>query len=207
MSLVKMGRRSSLVAWSVCLGIPLAILALSLTSLGQQDQQPAHQQPTPRRAHKKAVKPAAAQKEDPRAEIIRENNYGVALMNRQHFEDALGKFQRACILDQETDIGCVNVGIAYLNMQHLEDAEQILKKSAERDPKNPRVWFNLGLLAKSAGQPDQAIEYFQKGAALDPLDADTQYFLGLLYSQKQDYDKAMAAFENALKLNPFHVSA
>jgi hypothetical protein len=128
-------------------------------------------------------------------------------MNRQHFEDALGKFQRACILDQGSDVGCVNVGIAFLNMQRLDEAQQILQKSAERDPKNPRVWYNLGLLAKSAGQPDAAIQYFQKGAALDPNDADTQYFLGLIDSEQQHYDKAIAAFENALKLNPFHVSA
>ncbi len=129
------------------------------------------------------------------------------MMNRQHFEDALGKFQRACILDQDTDIGCVNVGIALLNMQRLEDAQQILQKSAERDPKNPRVWYNLGLLAKAAGQPDAAIEEFQKAAALDPSDADAQYFIGLLYSQQQEYDKAINAFQDALKLNPFQVSA
>ena len=128
-------------------------------------------------------------------------------MNRQHFEEALGKFQRACILDQESDIGCVNVGIAFLNMQRLDEAQQILQKSAERDPKNPRVWFNLGLLAKSAGQPEAAIDFFQRAATLDPADADTQYFLGLIYSQQQQYDKAIAAFENALKLNPFQVSA
>jgi hypothetical protein len=54
---------------------------------------------------------------DPRAEITRENNFGVALMNRQQFEKALGKFQRACIIDPDTDTGCVNVGIAFLNMR------------------------------------------------------------------------------------------
>src|SRR5215472_5422171 len=186
---------------------PLAILALAVAGLGQQQQQ-SPQRPAHHRTRQKSAKPESLEKkEDPRAEIIRENNYGVALMNRQHFEEALGKFQRACVLDQESDIGCVNVGIAFLNMQRLDDAQQILQKSAERDPKNPRVWFNLGLLAKAAGQPDAAIEHFQKAAALEPQDADTQYFLGLLYSQQQQYDKAIASFENALKLNPFQVSA
>ncbi len=55
----------------------------------------------PRRLTRLPRKPE--QKADPRAEIIRENNFGVALMNRQQFEKALGKFQRACILDPETD--------------------------------------------------------------------------------------------------------
>jgi Flp pilus assembly protein TadD len=179
--------------------VGIAVLVLALSTLGQQPQH--------KRAHKPKPAASASESQNPRAELIRENNYGVAMMNRQHFEDALGKFQRACILDQDTDIGCVNVGIALLNMQRLEDAQQILQKSAERDPKNPRVWYNLGLLAKAAGQPDAAIDDFQKAAALDPSDADARYFIGLLYSQQQEYDKAIAAFQDALKLNPFEVSA
>ena len=139
--------------------------------------------------------------------IIRENNFGVALMNRQQFEQALGKFQRACILEPQSDIGCVNAGIALLNMQRFDDARQILEKSAQRDPRNPRVWFNLGLLEKAAGKADEAIVDFQKVAQLDPYDADTQYFIGLVYSQEQQYDKAIAAFQHAIDLNPFQVSA
>ena len=209
MNPVKPATRTPFTHRSLLFVIPLAILALSLTSLGQQQESQQAPQQAPRSHVRRRITktPTPEQQQAPRAEIIRENNYGVALMNRQHFEEALGKFQRACILDQESDIGCVNVGIAFLNMQRLDDAQQILQKSAERDPKNPRVWFNLGLLAKAAGQPDHAIEYFQKAAALDPNDADTQYFLGLMYSQQQQYDKAIAAFENALKLNPFQVSA
>src|SRR6266481_2848571 len=87
---------------------------------------------------------AQASKPDPLAKIKRENNFGVALMNRQQFEAALSKFQRACILDAQSDIGCLNSGIALLNMQRFDDARRILAKSAERDPQNPRVWFNLG---------------------------------------------------------------
>ena len=141
------------------------------------------------------------------AQIIRTNNFGVALMNGQQFEQALGKFQRACILEPQSDIGCVNAGIALLNMQRFDEARQLLAKSAERDPRNPRVWFNLGLLEKALGKSDAAIEDFTKVAQLDPYDADTQYFLGLLYSEQHEYDKAITAFKHAIDLNPFQVSA
>ena len=154
-----------------------------------------------------AAPPEPEQKADPRAEITRENNFGVALMNRQQFEKALGKFQRACILDPETDLGCVNMGIAFLNMQRFDEARAILDKSAQREPRNPRVWFNLGLLEKAGGNATAAIEDFQKVAALDSYDADTQYFLGLIYSQQQQYGKAIVAFRKAISLNPFQVSA
>ncbi len=144
---------------------------------------------------------------NPRAQMIRENNFGVALMNRQQFEQALGKFQRACILAPETDTGCLNSGIALLNMQRFDEARKILEKSADRDPRNPRAWFNLGLLEKASGNADAAIADFQKVAAIDPYDADTQYFMGLIYAQQQDYPKAIAAYQKAIALNPFQVSA
>jgi len=160
-----------------------------------------HEQQSASKPQPQGIKP------DPFAKIKRENNFGVALMNRQQFEAALGKFQRACILDVQSDVACLNSGIALLNMQLFDDARRILTKSAERDPQNPRVWFNLGLLEKATDHPDAAIEDFSKGAALDPADADSQYFLGLLCSQQQQYDKAISAYQAALKLNPFHVSS
>src|ERR1700723_3461168 len=180
------------------------IAACAVAGSGQQRQSTQARNSPARKAET-----AEPQKEkpDPRAEITRENNFGVALMNRQQFEKALGKFQRACIIDPETDTGCLNVGIAFLNMQRFDEARTILNKSAQRDPSDPRVWFNLGLLEKAAGNADAAIEDFKKTAALDSYDADTQYFLGLIYSQQQQYDKAIAAFRRAINLNPFQVSA
>src|SRR5271169_4122223 len=183
----------------------LAIALCALVGAGQETQQ---SQPQPQKhAHAKPATPktdddSTAQEPaaNPRAEVIRENNFGVSLMNRQQFEKALGKFQRACILDPQTDIGC-------LNTQRFDEARAILQKSAQRDPRNPWAWFNLGLMEKAGGDADAAIADFQKVATLDPYDADTQYFLGLIYSQQQLYEKAIAAFQRALALNPFQVSA
>src|SRR5580704_1301575 len=180
------------------------MVACAIVGSGQQ-RQSARPRTSP--ASNTETSDSQKEKEDPRAAVTRENNFGVAQMNRQQFEKALGKFQRACILDPETDTGCLNVGIAFLNMQRFDEARAILNKSAQRDPSDPRVWFNLGLLEKAAGNADAAIENFKKTAALDSYDADTQYFLGLIYSQQQQYDKAIAAFRRAISLNPFQVSA
>src|ERR1700678_1529281 len=193
------------------------LIAASQEQRLQQQDQPQSQLPQPQHHTKADAKPAPARSDDdsaaqepaanPRADVIRENNFGVSLMNRQTFEKPLGKFQRACILDPQTDIGCLNSGIAFLNMQRFDEAREILQKSAQRDPRNPSAWFNLGLMEKAGGDADAAIVDFQKVAALDPYDADTQYFLGLIYSQQQQYDKAIACFQRALELNPFQVSA
>ena len=185
-----------------------AILACALTAVSQQSSPPPVHRHAP--VAQKNDEPASKESEekvDPRTLVIRENNFGVALMNRQQFEKALGKFQRACILDPETDIGCLNTGIALLNMQQFDHAREILEKSAQRNPRDPHAWFNLGLLEKATGNSDAAIADFQKVATLDAYDADSQYFIGLVYSQQQQYDKAITAFQRALFLNPFHVSA
>jgi Flp pilus assembly protein TadD len=191
----------SLSAAALFAGIVISAIAGS-----SAPRQEAHSQARPAKKADASLQPEKEQA-DPRAEITRENNFGVALMNRQQFEKALGKFQRACIIDPDTDTGCVNVGIAFLNMQRFDEARTILEKSAQREPRNPWVWFNLGLLEKAGGNAPAAIEDFQKVAALDSYDADTQYFLGLIYSQQQQYDKAIAAFRRAITLNPFQVSA
>jgi tetratricopeptide (TPR) repeat protein len=140
-------------------------------------------------------------------QAIRENNIGIALMERQRFPDALGKFQTACIMDPQSDVGCINMGIAFMNMQRYEDARRVLEKSASREEKNPAPWFNLGLLEKMVGQTNAALKDFERAASLDPDDADTQYFLGSLYSDDQQFAKATAAYSRTVKLNPFHASA
>ena len=128
-------------------------------------------------------------------------------MERHQFAEALGKFQTACVMNPESDTGCLNMGIAFLNMGQFEDARRVLAKSAERDPNNPRAWFSLGLLEIAMGQPQNAVSDFDKVAAIDPNDADTQYFIGYLASQRQQYDVAATAFQRAVAVDRFHASA
>lgn len=180
-----------------------AVLACTLAGAGQQHKS-TRRAPVPKPA---AELPDSATQASAPAGAIRENNLGVALMTHSEFEAALGKFQTACIMNPQSDTGCLNAGIALLNMQHYDDALRLLAKSAERDPRNPRAWFNLALAEQSTGRTYAALEDFQQVAALDPDDAATQYFIGQLHLQAQEYDLAAAAFQNALRLNPLHPSA
>jgi tetratricopeptide (TPR) repeat protein len=178
------------------LAIPIVVFACAVAGAGLQR--------TPRPTAKPAALPAPSAL---RLETARENNFGVSLMNRQQFEDALKTFRTACGKDPESRIPCLNAGIALVNMQRFDEARKLLSQFAELDPQNPRAWFSLGLIDKATGESDAAILDFQKAATNDPKDSDTEYFLGLLHLQEQQYDQATAAFQAALKLNPFHVSA
>jgi tetratricopeptide (TPR) repeat protein len=151
--------------------------------------------------------PPEAPPVNPHLGAIRQNNLGIALMERRQFSEALGKFQTACIMNPQSDIGCLNIGIALLHMNQYDHARTVLAKSAERDPKSPRAWFNLALLEQAEGHHDAAMDDFIKVAALDPNDAETQYFIGVLYADRKEYPKAVAAFQSAIRLDPFLAAA
>ncbi len=176
-------------------------------SLGQQKKRPVTRKaagaaPAKTDAAARPALPAATLEQ-----AIRENNLGLALMDRHDFSGALGRFQTACVMNPDSDTGCLNMGIALLNMSRYDDARTVLAKSVERDPQSARAWYNVGLLEKALGHADAAREDFQKVAAIDPDDAGTQYFLGYLASQAQKYDEAVAAFKRAIELDPLHASA
>ena len=180
------------------IAVPVCVLASALAGAGQQ------RKPTAATKSSDSSQPSPP---NPRVQAIRENNIGLALMERQDFQNAIGKFQTACIRDSRSDTGCLNMGIAFLYLRQYDDARRVLAKSASKDGKNPRAWFNLGLVERAVDQPKAALQDFEKTAALDPNDADTQYFIGDLLSKSEQYSKAAAAYSNAVKLNPFHASA
>jgi Flp pilus assembly protein TadD len=190
--------------------LPLAsaLLACRFACVAHAGQATTHYQASKAAGKKSATAPAPAPpKPFPYTEAIRENNVGLVLMDRRQFDQALAKFQTACILDPASDVGCLNTGIAFLNMHRYDDARQILEKSVERDPQSPRAWFNLALLERAADHADAALADFEKVAALDPNDPDTQYFLGFLDAQGGRPDKAAAEFQRAITIDPFHASA
>jgi Flp pilus assembly protein TadD len=191
--------------------LALVILTLASVLASTAQQQPPHPRPAARRSAAKSPT-AAPSKAAPApsaslVQAVRENNLGMALMDRSDYAGALGHFQIACVMNPDSDTGCLNMGIALLNMRRYDDAQQILAKSVERHPDSARAWYNLALLARATGDFASARDDFQKVAALDSGDSSTQYFLGYLAAQDQKYDQAAAAFHRALALDPLNVSA
>lgn len=140
-------------------------------------------------------------------DAARDNNLGVAYMNRQQQKSALAEFEKAYALDPHLYAARLNQAIALLSLGNFPEAQSILNEAAARQPKNPRVWYNLGLLQKSLGHPEPSARDFERVIALDPNDADAHYFLGQDYMALRQYTKAIAAFQAALELNPLHASA
>jgi tetratricopeptide (TPR) repeat protein len=141
------------------------------------------------------------------ADAVRLNNLGVAAMNQQKFEVALGHFEQARARDASFGVARVNQAIALLALQRYDAAKAALDAALKEDPANARAWYNLGLLEKSLGNAEASLAAFKKATELQPADAYAHYFAGLLASQLQQYDFAIAQFRRALELDPFLVSA
>ncbi|HEX4077235.1 MAG TPA: FG-GAP-like repeat-containing protein [Candidatus Acidoferrales bacterium] len=200
-----MRRLRSLTCASAAFVCALACVAIARGQAGK------HPHPSAAKAaSRKSPKPAAPALPPPPfpyTEALRANNIGLALMDSRQFDQALGKFQTACILDPQSDVGCLNTGIAFLNMRRYDDARRILETSAQRDPQSARAWFNLALLERATGNADAALGDFEKVAAIDPNDPDTEYFLGFLDAQAGHLEKAHTEFQRVIELDPFHASA
>ena len=133
---------------------------------------------------------------------VHQNDLGIALMDQREYSDAYVKFQSACIMDVESDVGCQNAGIALLNMENYDDARKILAKSVGRNPQYAHAWFSLGILDRVQGRLDGSIADFQKVAAIDPANADTQCLIGLLLMDQKKYSDAIGAFTKAVAIDP-----
>ncbi len=184
----------------LCKTLGVALISLASAFPG------AAQQPKKKRATSTSAKKPAAPTY-PYIEAVRQNDLGIDLMDRGQFADAYAKFEMACIMDIESDVGCQNSGIALLAMKKYESARQMLSKSTERNPEYARAWFNLGILEKAQGHADAAIADFEKVAAIDPEDADTQCLIGLVSLDQKQYDRAISAFTKAIALDPLLASA
>jgi tetratricopeptide (TPR) repeat protein len=187
--------------------IVMLALACAIPSLAQQRKPRRSTKPKSTSATANASAPPAVTPLYAYLAAIHQNDLGIELMDRRQFSDAYVKFQSACIMDIESDVGCQNAGIALLNMEDYDDARKMLAKSVERNPQYARAWFSLGILDRAQGNKEASIADFEKVAAIDPADADTECLIGLLYMDEKKYSDAIVAFTKAVAIDPLLASA
>jgi hypothetical protein len=71
-------------------------------------------------------------------------NLGLALMQANKLDEALGALTTAQQMDPKLIAADYNLGILYKRELRYPDAEAALKRVIEADPRDPAAWFNLG---------------------------------------------------------------
>jgi len=71
-------------------------------------------------------------------------NLGLALMQANKLDEALGSLTTAKQMDPKLVAADYNLGILYKRELRYPDAEAALKRVIDADPRDPAAWFNLG---------------------------------------------------------------
>ncbi len=142
-----------------------------------------------------------------KADAVRLNNRGVALMGQQFTEKAEQAFAEAFKKDPKLAQAAINDGIALLTLQKIDDAKRALQAAIAIDPSNPQAWYNLGLAQHADNELDEALKSFQQAVKLDPRDVDSYYFEGVCYREMKQFDKAVEVLKQALAIQPLHASS
>ena len=140
-------------------------------------------------------------------DAYRQNNIGVARLERYDFAGAAAAFRRALTLDQDLGMAHLNLAIALLYGGNPDQALSEAATASNALPASPTVHYVLGLAARATDRPDDAIEAFRRVLQIDPDDAGSRVHLAQIHLGEQQYADAIRLFEEALRIEPFNATA
>ncbi len=96
-------------------------------------------------------------------------NYGNALMDTQHYSEAIEAYQKALALDPKNVSVRVDLGTCYRGVRKFDKAIDEYRKALKIDPNFPNGHRNLAVvLANDVHQPKDAVKEFQKYLEIMP---------------------------------------
>lgn len=140
-------------------------------------------------------------------EAYRENNIGVARLERYDFAGAAAAFRRALTLDRNLAMARLNLAIALLYAGKPEAAAPEARAAAGALPGLPQAHYVLGLVARAEDSSTEAITAFRRVLQIDPADAGSRVHLAQIHLGEQRYADAIRVFEEALRIEPFNATA
>jgi len=136
------------------------------------------------------------------ASWMAENNYGIALLERDERRTALDRFERAYNLDPRQPESVRNVGVCLLDLKQPADALPYLREAVRLKGDDAKTQRELGRALAQLGRFDEASSSLQAAAKLDPRDAKIYtIWAGVVLNQGRS-DEAMSHLKHALSLQP-----
>ncbi|HKY20602.1 MAG TPA: FG-GAP-like repeat-containing protein [Vicinamibacterales bacterium] len=142
-----------------------------------------------------------------RENAYRENNIGVAYLERYDYSAAAAAFRRALKIDPSVPFARVNLAIAQLYGGSLDEAADSARTALATEPQSPHAHFVSGLIGRAQNRTNNAIAAFERVLALDPRDAGSRIHLGQLHTSERRHKEAAALFIDALAQEPFNATA
>jgi Tfp pilus assembly protein PilF len=129
---------------------------------------------------------------------------GVAFLQMQRADIALGEFQRAAALDPAFANALFHIGLTLTELRRWPEALESLKKAVAMPTLSvPQLaWQTLGVAALNMGQLTDAEAALRFAINLDPDMSSAYYNLGLVLVAANRKDDARGAFRRARELAP-----
>jgi tetratricopeptide (TPR) repeat protein len=140
-------------------------------------------------------------------EMLRWNNYGIALLGQQQYADSAEAFKKVVAMKPDYADGWTNIGIADFSYQKYELAEENLNKALQLDPGNARATFYLASIRKIQNDYDSSIDLFKQVIAKFPRLRDAHRELGQIYYQQKNYEMARQEYEALQSIDVDDLSA
>jgi tetratricopeptide (TPR) repeat protein len=171
----------------------------------------------------------ASEKPDFKAEMLRWNNYGIALMGEQRYWDAEQAFRRVLEIDpayadayiniafaeysklvenkREGPDGIGNMSVANTNYEGFEPALEALAHALSLRPNDPRARYYRGLIYRLQNKLALAAEDQQYVLSLFPRLRQARQELGYIYYLQKKYHDSEQQFEALQAINPDDLTA
>jgi tetratricopeptide (TPR) repeat protein len=161
---------------------------------------------------------------DPKVELLRWNNYGIALLGEQEYwraeqafrevihidpkyadgyiNLALGEYYKLIENKREGPDGVGNMSVANTSYDRFEPALKLLDQALTVDPKSARAIYYRGLIYRLQNKLDAAALDQRYVISLYPRLRQARQELGYIYYLQKKYPEAETQFEALQSINP-----
>jgi len=127
---------------------------------------------------------------------------GLALLQRQDFQGAVGAFTTACSMRQGYWEAHANLGVALKMLGRYDEAARQLRRALKLGPQSAELMAALANVHHAAGQFDEAAKLYRKAIDTAPRAVAIRVSYGALLGQNGRYADALAQLARAHELEP-----
>lgn len=130
------------------------------------------------------------------------NNYGVELLGRRRYDEAIEYFNKAIALEGSSWIPYSNLGLAYLQLREYAKAEAAYRASYIRGGDTKALFEGFTQVFMSRADYTHAIPLIEIAAKKYPDDGTFWDFLVIAYYQTGEYERSLAALRRSQEEAP-----
>jgi len=135
------------------------------------------------------------------------NNYGVALIKRGRYSEAIPVLESALAVRPQYLRALVNLGKALFEAGRGVEADARLRAALGLDPDYLPALLNLAEVRTARGELDAAADCLRRAIRLSPSSAEAHAALGIVHLQAGNVAESMASLHTAVSISPEHADA